>query len=230
MSESKRAAGRRAADLIETGSTVGLGTGSTVFFALERIAERIRDEGLTIRGVPTSVDTETKAATFRIPLATLDEVHSMDLTIDGADEIDGAYQMIKGGGGALLREKVVASLSRRVVIVVGADKVVKRLGTTFDLPVEVVPFARTVVQRRIEAMGGVPVLRMGKEDSSTVYVTDNGNEILDVHYKGGIEDAPGLEEALDKIPGIVESGLFIGLAHDMVVGLEDGSAVLSSLT
>ncbi len=229
MSESKRAAGRRAADLIETGSTVGLGTGSTVFFVLERLAERVRDDGLKIRGVPTSVDTETKATTFGNPLATLDEVHSIDLTIDGADEIDGAYQMIKGGGGALLREKVVASLSRRVVIVVGADKVVERLGTTFDLPVEVVPFARAVVQRRIEAMGGVPALRMRKEDASTAYLTDNGNEILDVHYAAGIEDAPGLERTLDEIPGIVESGLFIGLAHDMVVGQEDGSAQLSSL-
>ena len=229
MSQSKRAAGRRAADLIETGSTVGLGTGSTVYFVLERLAERIREEGLAIRGVPTSLDTETKAVGFGIPLATLDEVHSIDLTIDGADEIDGAFQMIKGAGGALLREKVVASLSQRVVIVVGADKVVERLGTTFDLPVEVVPFARAAVQRRIEAMGGGPALRMRKDEPSAVYLTDNGNEILDVHYGDGIEDAAVLERELDEIPGVVESGLFIGLAHDMVVGQDDGSARLSSL-
>ncbi len=228
MSESKRAAGRLAADLVESGTIVGLGTGSTVFFVLERLSERIREEGLTIQGVPTSVDTETKAGTFGIPLATLDEVSAIDMTIDGADEIDGGYQMIKGGGGALLREKVVASLSSRMVIVIGADKVVERLGTTFDLPVEVVPFARSVVQRRIEALGGAPTLRTDKENSRAAYLTDNGNEILDVHFEAGIADASGLERALAEIPGVVESGLFIGLAHDMVVGQEDGSAELSS--
>lgn len=226
MSESKRAAGRRAAEFIESGQTVGLGTGSTVFFTLERLAERIRDDGLVIRGVPTSVDTETKAQGFGIPLVTLDEVERIDVTVDGADEIDGAFQMIKGGGGALLREKVVASLSDRVVIVVGPDKVVDRLGTTFDLPVEVVPFARSVVERRIRDLGGVPALRMQKGGEGQIYLTDNGNEILDVHYVGGIDDAGKLERALDEIPGVVESGLFIGLAHVMVVGESDGSATV----
>ncbi|MFT5731978.1 MAG: ribose 5-phosphate isomerase A [Planctomycetota bacterium] len=226
MSESKRAAGRRAAEFIESGQTVGLGTGSTVFFTLERLAERIRDDGLVIRGVPTSVDTETKAQGFGIPLVTLDEVERIDVTVDGADEIDGAFQMIKGGGGALLREKVVASLSDRVVIVVGPDKVVDRLGTTFDLPVEVVPFARSVVERRIRDLGGVPALRMQKGGEGQIYLTDNGNEILDVHHVGGIEDAGKLERALDEIPGVVESGLFIGLAHVMVVGESDGSATV----
>jgi ribose 5-phosphate isomerase A len=228
MSESKRAAGRCAADLVESGAIVGLGTGSTVYFVLERLSERIRTEGLVIQGVPTSVDTEAKAGTFGIPLTTLNDVTAIDLTIDGADEIDADYQMIKGAGGALLREKVVASISERVVTVVGADKVVERLGTTFDLPVEVLPFARAVVQRRIEAMGGSPSLRMGKADATEVFLTDNGNEILDVHYDAGIADAAGLERALAEIPGIVESGLFIGLASDMVVGHEDGSARLSS--
>ncbi len=228
MSESKRAAGRRAAEFIESGQTVGLGTGSTVFFTLERLAERIRDDGLSIRGVPTSIDTETKAKAFGIPLATLDDVDSIAVTVDGADEIDAAFQMIKGGGGALLREKVVASLSDRVVIVVGADKVVGTLGTTFDLPVEVVPFARAVVERRIRALGGEPRVRMSKDDAGVVYLTDNGNEILDVHYGNGIADAAQLERQLDEIPGVVESGLFIGLAHEMVVGQEDGSAAVTS--
>ena len=121
MSASKRAAGRRAADVVETGQDVGLGTGSTVFFALERLGERIRDEGLVIRGVPTSVDTENKAREFGIPLATLDEVERFDVTIDGADEIDGDYAMIKGGGGALLREKVVAAATEHMVVVVGPE-------------------------------------------------------------------------------------------------------------
>lgn len=228
MSESKRSAGRRAAEFIQSGQTVGLGTGSTVFFTLERLAERIREDGLSIRGVPTSIDTETKSREFGIPLVKLDEVDAIDVTVDGADEIDGAFQMIKGGGGALLREKVVASLSKRVVIVVGPEKVVDQLGRTFDLPVEVVPFARTVVQRRIRSLGfgGYPSLRMRKEDESTAFLTDNGNEILDVHYPKTIEDAVALERALDEIPGVVESGLFIGLAHTLVVGESDGSATV----
>lgn len=221
MTAQKRAAGRAAADLVTTGQTVGLGTGSTVFFVLERLAERIRDEGLSIVGVPTSVDTETKARDFGIALTTLDEVESFDVTIDGADEIDGGYRMIKGGGGALLREKVVASLSGEVITVVGPDKVVERLGTTFDLPVEVVPFARAACARRIASLGGTPAVR-GGEDAP--YLTDNGNEILDVHFDAGIEDPAALELALDEIPGVVESGLFVGLSHVLVIGHDDGTA------
>lgn len=221
MTAQKRAAGRAAADLVISGQTVGLGTGSTVFFVLERLAERIRDEGLEILGVPTSVDTETKARDFGITLATLDEVERLHVTIDGADEIDGGYRMIKGGGGALLREKVVASLSDEVITVVGPDKVVERLGTTFDLPVEVVPFARAACSRRIAGLGGTPVVRAG---GGGPYLTDNGNEILDVHFDDGIEDPAGLERALDEIPGVVESGLFVGLSHVLVIGHDDGSA------
>ncbi len=223
MSASKRAAGRRAADVVETGQDVGLGTGSTVFFALERLGERIRDEGLVIRGVPTSVDTETKAREFGIPLATLDEIERFDVTIDGADEIDGDYAMIKGGGGALLREKVVAAATEHMVVVVGPEKVVGTLGSTFDLPVEVVPFARAAVERGIRALGGVPALR---DADGAPYLTDNGNQILDVHFERGIDDAAELELALDAIPGVVESGLFIGLARTLVVGHDDGSADL----
>ncbi len=223
MSASKRAAGRRAADVVETGQDVGLGTGSTVFFALERLGERIRDEGLVIRGVPTSVDTETKAREFGIPLATLDEVERFDVTIDGADEIDGDYAMIKGGGGALLREKVVAAATEHMVVVVGPEKVVGTLGTTFDLPVEVVPFARAAVERGIRALGGAPKLR---EAGAAAYLTDNGNQILDVHFESGISDAAQLELALDAIPGVVESGLFINLARTLVIGHDDGSADL----
>lgn len=221
MTASKRAAGRRAAEFVTSGQVVGLGTGSTVFFTLERLAERIKDEGLAIRGIPTSLDTEGKARDFGIPLTTLDECSEIGVTIDGADEIDGAFDMIKGGGGALLREKVVASVSREVVIVVGADKVVDQLGTTFKLPVEVVPFARHVVTRAIEQLGGLPKVRGGE---GAPFVTDNGNHILDVHYEQGIDDAAALEASLDRIPGVVESGLFISLAHAMIVGRDDGSA------
>jgi ribose 5-phosphate isomerase A len=218
----KAVAGRRAAELVQDGMTLGLGTGSTVFHTLVRLGERIRADGLRVRGVPSSIDTERKARDFGIPLATLDEVDSIDLTIDGADEIDGRFDMVKGGGGALLREKVVASISRREAIVVGPDKVVERLGTTFKLPVEVVPFARALVARRIAKLGCEPILRRAKDGGD--YRTDNGNEILDCRFPGGIADARALELALDAIPGVVESGLFIGLAHVLVIGHPDGRA------
>jgi ribose 5-phosphate isomerase A len=222
MSRSKEAAGRAAAEFVRDGMTVGLGTGSTVYFTLQRLGERVRADKLDIVGVPTSVDTEIKARAFGIPLATLSEVESIDLTIDGADEIDARFDMIKGGGGALLREKVVAALSKREVIVVDRSKVVERLGLRFLLPVEVVPFARATVARRIAQLGATWTLRM--REAREVYVTDNGNEILDCKFPGGIADAPALERALDEIPGVVESGLFIGLAHALVLGDEEGQS------
>ena len=221
MSRAKEAAGRRAAEFVESGMTVGLGTGSTVYFTLVRLAERIKTEGLELRCVPTSIDTETKSRSFGIPLVGLAEAASLDLTIDGADEIDGAFDMIKGGGGALLREKVVASLTRREVIVAGRSKVVERLGRQFLLPVEVVPFARVSITRFIESLGATPNLRLVAAE--TPYLTDNGNEILDCSFPDGIEDAAGLERRLAMVPGIVESGLFVGLAHVLVIGDEDGT-------
>ena len=218
----KEAAGRRAADMVETGTIVGLGTGSTVWFTLLRLAERIQSEGLEIVGVPTSMDTTEKATELGIPLLGLGEVEKIDLTIDGADEIDGEFQMIKGGGGALLREKVIASISEREVIVVGLDKVVDKLGTTFMLPVEVTSFALPTVSRALEALGCEPVLRLS--DPGVALTTDNGNQILDCHFADGIDDARKLEKAIAAIPGAVESGLFIDLAHAVVIGKEDGSA------
>jgi ribose 5-phosphate isomerase A len=216
----KEVAGRRAAEFVEDGTRIGLGTGSTVLFTLKRLAERVR-EGLKVACVPTSLDTETKARALGIPLLELARAESLDLTIDGADEIDGSFHMIKGGGGALLREKVVASISRRVVTIVGAEKVVARLGA-FPLPVEVVPFAREVVERALIRKGAQPKLRAARDGSP--YVTDNGNQILDCHFPGGIADAPALERELDQIPGIVETGLFIGLSHVLVIGRADGTA------
>ncbi len=218
----KRVAGRKAAELAESGMTLGLGTGSTVFFFLERIAERMREEKLQLRGVPTSLDTASKAREMGIPLADLAETESIDLTVDGADEIDGSFDMIKGGGGALLREKVVASISRREAIVVGPEKVVERLGVGFLLPVEVVPFARPVVQRALTALGSQPSLRV--DGGGVGYLTDNGNEILDCRFPHGIEDAASLEREILGLPGVVECGLFVGLAHILVVGHPDGTA------
>ena len=216
----KEVAGRRAAELVQSGMTLGLGTGSTVFFTLQRLAERIQEEGLELRGVPTSVDTQTKAGDLGIPLCTLEEVSAIDLTIDGADEIDGGFHMVKGGGGALLREKVVASISAREAIVVGPEKVVERLADRFPLPLEVVPFARPVVARALSARGFEPHLRMQAEGQP--FLTDNGNEILDARYPGGLTDPVGTERELVAIPGVVECGLFIGMCQTLVVGHPDG--------
>lgn len=203
---------------------MGLGTGSTVHFALVALGERVRD-GLSIRGVPTSIDTATKSQELGIPLVDLAGAGSIDLTIDGADEIDPAFHMIKGGGGALLREKVVARASKREVIVVDPTKVVDRLGLKFLLPVEVVPFARSLVQRELEKLGASSVLRR-VADQGEVYLTDNGNEVLDAKFEGGIDDPPVLERELAVLPGVVESGLFVGLAHQLVIGHEDGRVEL----
>jgi ribose 5-phosphate isomerase A len=216
----KELAGRRAAEFVEDGMTLGLGTGSTVHFTLLRLSERIRGEGLRVRGVPTSRDTERKAREWGIPLVELGALESLDLALDGADEIDPQFRMIKGGGGALLREKVVASLARRVVIVVGENKVVPKLGTTFALPVEVVPFALASVARAIAKLGCVPKER---EREGRAYRTDNGNAILDCGFARGIDAPEAIERELRAIPGVVESGLFIGLAHVLVVGQNDGS-------
>ncbi len=220
MANPKELAGRKAAELASDGMVLGLGTGSTAYFTLLRLAERMREEGLAIRGVPTSLDTQSKAHGMGIPLVDLAEVERIDLTIDGADEIDERFRMIKGGGGALLREKVVASISRREVIVVGAEKVVGVLGKMFPLPVEVVPFARPVVERAVRALGGVPAVRCSVAGGETR--TDNGNAILDCHFHGGIQDPEDLERKLALLPGVVESGLFIGLAHAVVIGHADG--------
>ena len=219
MHNPKEVSGRRAAELVRDGMVVGLGTGSTVYFSLVRLRERIEREGLAIRGVPTSNDTDAKARALGIPLVGLEEVEVIDLTIDGADEIDANYDMIKGGGGALLREKVVASLSREEAIVVGPDKLVDRLGSTFPLPIEVVPFAVAAIERRVREHGAEPRLRMRGD---AIFVTDNGNHILDCRFARGIADAAALEQTLDRIPGIVETGLFIGLAHTLVIGHPDG--------
>ena len=221
MANPKEIAGHRAAEMVEDGMTIGLGTGSTVHFTLERLADRVAKEGLAIRGVPTSVETERKALALGIPLATLEEVESIDLTIDGADEIDPNFDLTKGGGGALLREKVVAYISRREAIVVGRNKVVERLGTTFLLPVEVVPFARAMVAREITRLGAEPVLRLAKPGQP--YLTDNGNQILDCRFPDGIPDPAATEAQLAHIPGIVESGLFVGLAQVVVIGDDDGT-------
>ncbi len=215
----KRAAGEYAASLVESGMTLGLGTGSTTEHFLRALGERIRSGGLHVRGVPTSRATEASAARHGIPVVGLDVVTHIDMTVDGADEVDPALRMIKGGGGALLREKVVAKLSQREVIVVDAAKLVLRLGAAFPLPIEVVPFALPYVRRALERYGSVrPRLR-----DNQPYVTDNGNFVVDLRFPHGIDDAPGLDAELSSIAGVVETGLFIDVVDRLVVGRDDGT-------
>lgn len=211
--EEKEAAGRAAAKLVRDGDIVGLGTGSTAYFAVVALGDRVK-AGLRIIGIPTSVRTADMARAVGIPLTTLDEHPEIDITIDGADEVDPKLNLIKGGGGALTREKVIATASKKMVVVADSSKIVPVLGK-FPLPVEVISFARTVVERKIVSLGGSPKLRT-KADGSP-FVTDNGNQILDCSF-GKIDDPPALARELSGTPGVVEHGLFIGLAKLAVVG------------
>ena len=215
----KQAAAEKAVEFVRDGMVLGLGTGSTVQFALDKIAQRVR-EGLRVQGVPTSLRTEVSSRELGIPLLSLEKVSEIDLTIDGADEVDPQFAMIKGGGGALLREKIVASITREEVIVVGRDKLVEKLGAKFLLPVEVLPFGWKPAAAALEKLGSAPYLR--KTPEGETFVTDNGNYILDCRF-GPIEDAAALEAEVDRIPGVLECGLFVGLADRLVIGDEDGA-------
>lgn len=216
----KQAAAHAAIELVESGSVVGLGSGSTATFAIQFLAERVR-AGLKIVGIPTSKATKQLAEQLGIPLTTLDENPVIDIDIDGADEIDPQLNLIKGGGGAMLREKVIASASKRFVVVAESTKLVPHLGK-FPLPVEVISFAEALVKRRIEALGAQVTLRTQKDGG--VYVTDEGHHILDCSF-GEIADPAGLNAKLHEIPGVVEHGLFIGLAEMAFVGKDGGGIV-----
>jgi ribose 5-phosphate isomerase A len=213
----KEAAGRAAAKLVRDGDVVGLGTGSTAYFTVIALGERVK-AGLKILGIPTSMQTADLARAVGIPLTTLDEHPEIDITIDGADEADPQLRLIKGGGGALLREKVVASASKKMVVIADSAKMVPVLGK-FPLPVEIIAFARAVVEKKMVSLGGSPKLRTRPDGSP--YITDNGNQILDCSF-GRIEDPPALARSLSNIPGVVEHGLFIGLACLALVGRGGG--------
>jgi ribose 5-phosphate isomerase A len=199
----KRAAGRAAADLVENGMVIGLGTGSTVLFAMERLGERIGTR-FSVTGIPTSYQAEIRARALGIPLATLQDYPSPDLAIDGADLVDAGKRLIKGRGGALTREKIVAHAAQRLVIVVDEGKIARSLRGV--VPVEVIPFALLPVMAWIEELGGSPALREGAAKDGPV-ITDNGNFILDCDF-GSIGDPEGLEAGLDSMPGVISSGLF----------------------
>ena len=215
----KRAAAHAAADLVQTGTTIGLGTGSTFAFVIDRLAARMRGEGLRIAGVPTSKATADLAAKAGIPLRELDSVDGLDLAIDGADEVDPRKNLIKGGGGAHVRERMVAALAKELVVIVDDKKLVPVLGVSFLLPVEVLQFGWQQTQRRIATTGCETKLRHKGE---APFVTDNGNFVLDCHYRAGITDPASLARTLDAVIGVVDHGLFVGMAGRVVVGDAQG--------
>jgi ribose 5-phosphate isomerase A len=204
---------------------LGLGTGSTVAHFLDALALRLREGDLSgVVGVATSLQTEESAKTLGIPLTTLEEAGALDLTVDGADEVDPHLNLIKGMGGALLREKMVAQATRRFVIIVDEAKIVKRLGTRSALPVEVVPFGWATHVAFFRDLGAHAELRRAEDGEA--FLTDNGNHILHCRFPQGISDPWALQRALDQRAGVVESGLFLNLTHHVLVGGEEGVEVL----
>lgn len=213
----KQEVGKAAAARVKSDSIVGLGTGSTTAFAIQYIGERLASGDLkNIVGVPTSFQAEVLAKKYGIPLTTLDAIAHIDVAIDGADEVDPQKNLIKGGGAAHTREKVVDSLAKEFIVVVDSGKLVDKLGSTFLLPVEVIPMAVTPVMRKLEELGGKPDLRMGVRKAGPV-VTDQGNLVIDVKFDD-ISDPATLEATINNIPGVLENGLFVGVANIILVG------------
>ncbi|MBD1868217.1 ribose-5-phosphate isomerase RpiA [Cyanobacteria bacterium FACHB-471] len=220
----KQQVGKAAADRVQSGSIVGLGTGSTTAFAIQHLGDRLKSGDLKdIKGIPTSFQASVLAKQYGIPLTTLDEIDQIDIAIDGADEVDPQKNLIKGGGAAHTREKVVDSLAKLFIVVVDSSKLVDRLGSTFALPVEVLPMAITPATKAIEALGGKPELRMGVKKDGPV-ITDQGNMVLDVTFEA-IADPAELEKTLNNIPGVLENGLFVGVTDVVLIGeVKDGEA------
>lgn len=214
-------AAERAVEFVQDGMKVGLGTGSTAAFAIDAIGRLVKD-GYDILAVPTSIVSERQARELGIPLATLEEAGTLDITIDGADEVDGNLDLIKGMGGALLREKIVAYSTRQEIIIVDDSKLVHELGTKFPLPVEVVQFSHGRTRMFMEELGCRAELRGG----SAPFVTDNGNYIYHLHFEHGIRDPYELQRRLDDIPGVVETGLFLKMAKKVIVASEQGIRVM----
>ncbi|HVI48401.1 MAG TPA: ribose-5-phosphate isomerase RpiA [Chitinophaga sp.] len=213
----KKAAGEMAATFIQPGMTVGLGTGSTAYYTIMRIGELVRD-GLQLQAVATSEQSEQLAREQQIPIVSFSEVSRIDIDIDGADEADEQLRLIKGGGGALLREKIIAAAASEMIVVMDESKLVKQLGK-FPLPVEVVPFAWELTFKKLTELGAAPVMR--KKDNK-VFITDNGNYILDCHYEK-ISDPAVLHQQLNSTPGVVDNGLFLSYANKLIIGYADGS-------
>jgi ribose 5-phosphate isomerase A len=216
----KELAARKAVEYVHDGMVVGLGTGSTANFAIRALGDRVEQEGLEVICVPTSQASAALGEQVGLDVQSFEDNPVVDLTIDGADEVAPDLNLIKGLGGALLREKIVAAASTREVIIVDPGKLVDRLGTRSPLPVEVVPFGWTLAQMRLMDLARRAELRRGEDDEP--FVTDNGNFILDCHFPDGIPDPADTEQAVQQIPGVVSNGLFVDLTDIVVVGQEDG--------
>ncbi len=225
----KQQVGKAAADRVKSGSIVGLGTGSTTAYAIQYIGERIQSGELKdIKGIPTSFQAEVLAKKYGVPLTTLDEVDHIDVAIDGADEVDPNKNLIKGGGAAHTREKVVDSLADQFIVVVDSSKLVDKLGSTFLLPVEVLPMAMTPVMRAIAKLGGKPELRMGIKKAGPV-ITDQGNFVIDVKFDS-IDNPAELEKTLNNLPGVLENGLFVNMTDVVLIGeIKDGQPVVREM-
>ncbi|MCM3694624.1 ribose-5-phosphate isomerase RpiA [Neobacillus niacini] len=210
--------GEKAAEFVKDGMVVGLGTGSTVYYFMSKLGHLVQ-QGLSIKGVPTSKQTEKLALELGIPLVSLNEIEQIDVAVDGADEIDSELNLIKGGGGALLREKIIANAAKTFIVVADSHKNVDTLGT-FPLPVEVVPFGYEMTMKYIRELGGNPKLR---QKEATPFLTDNGNYIIDTSFQE-IKKPRDLEKNLNLIPGVVDNGLFIDMA-DTVITIVDNTLV-----
>lgn len=225
----KQEVGKAAAALVQSGTIVGLGTGSTTAYAIEYIGKRLESgEIKDILGVTTSFQADVLAKQYGIPLTTLDAVDHIDIAIDGADEVDPQKNLIKGGGAAHTREKIVDSLANQFIVVVDGNKLVDKLGSTFPLPVEVIPMAVAPVMRAIEKLGGKPELRMGIKKAGPV-ITDQGNMVIDVKFNA-IDNPAELEKTLNNIPGVLENGLFVGVTDKVLIGeVKDGQPVVREM-
>lgn len=225
----KQEVGRAAADRVQSGSIVGLGTGSTTAYTIQFLGDRLKSGELKdIIGIPTSFQAEVLAKQYGIPLTTLDAVDHIDIAIDGADEVDPQKNLIKGGGAAHTREKIVDYLADQFIVVVDSSKIVDRLGSSFPVPVEVIPMALAPVMRAIEKLGGKPELRMGIKKAGPV-ITDQGNMVIDVKFDN-INDPAGLENILNNIPGVLENGIFVGVTDLVLVGeVQNGQPIVREL-
>ena len=225
----KQQVGFAAADRVKSGMIVGLGTGSTTDYTIQALGDRLKSGELKdIKGVPTSFQSEVLAKQYGVPLTTLDEIDRIDIAIDGADEVDSHLNLIKGGGAAHTREKVVDYLATQFIVVVDSSKMVDKLGSTFRVPIEVIPMAISPVTRAIEKLGGKPELRMGVRKAGPV-ITDQGNMVIDVKFEN-IDNPGELEKTLNNIPGVLENGLFVNCTDLVLVGeIKDGKPAVREI-
>ncbi|QKY70015.1 ribose-5-phosphate isomerase RpiA [Lentibacillus sp. CBA3610] len=222
QNNAKKLAGEASLEYVKDGMTIGLGSGSTVYWMIRKLGEHIKN-GLDVKGIPSSRQTQNWANEFGVPLTDFAKTQTLDIAIDGADEVDQGWHLIKGGGGALVREKIIAAAAREFVVIVDESKTVSRLGD-FKLPVEILPFGWEVTAERITGLDGTPVIRRNADGD--IFVSDNGNYIVDCDF-GMIHEPKTLQQQLKQLTGVVDTGLFVGMADEIIVGYSDRASVLS---